>query len=277
MIFPEKKSALVRLSDCIKIGLTECENESRNLIEMHRKYAGPLRELRELARRQDSGDLSHEEAVGKMKEVNSKIPKSEALRVIYSKGALSSKAFSVVLNCCFCLESYINSLAYHLFHESDFLGLIRNGHDITSDILFEAIEKMSPPEKWETFGKLRSASGFDKSRTPFQDFRWLFNFRNDIVHDKATDFDAERSRKRYGSKLPDPVFGFLDLSHANYAPGIYWSMIEKLHSQLKIEMKTFQKHYNLSPWFNEGDKVSVLKTIKEFKEKVGTSSLGYER
>ncbi len=118
------------------------------------------------------------------------------MSAISMKGRLHSECLSVLLNCCFALESYVNSLGYHLLVEKDFLGLFRAGHDATAEILIEAIEKMSTIAKWETMGKLKNGDGLDKSRSPFQDLKILFNFRNDMVHDKVSDYSDEREKKR---------------------------------------------------------------------------------
>lgn len=213
MLFFERKTALVRLSDCIKIGLQECNLEAKHLLALHLKHVGPLSEIRRIARMALSEQIPYEKAEEEMKRVNQAIPENEAIEAIVSQGALHAKSLSVVLNCCFCMESYINSLAFHLFQEKDFLGLIRDGHDVTAEILLDAIDKMSTQSKWETIGKLKTGSSFDKSKSPFQDFKALFNFRNDVVHDKTVDYKEDRPRQRYSGKLPDPVFGFLDLSH----------------------------------------------------------------
>ena len=117
-----------------------------------------------------SGEIANDKAEEEIRRINQAIPENEAIEAIVSQGALHAKSLSVVLNSCFCMESYINSLAFHLFHESDFLGLIRDGHDVTAEILVEAIDKMSTQSKWETIGKLRKGSSFDKSKSPFQDF-----------------------------------------------------------------------------------------------------------
>lgn len=236
----------MRLSDCIKIGLAECQDETNRLIAVPLKYSIPLDEQRQIAQMALAGQISLDEAEEKLRKIGQQIPVNEALDAVMMKGKLHSKSLSVILNCCFCLESYINSLAYHLFHEADFLGLIRSGHDISAEILMEAIDKMSTMSKWEAVGRLQKGCSFDKSKSPFQDFKSLFNFRNDVVHDKAIEYEDDRPRKRYGGKLPDPVLGFLDISHAIFAARTYWGMVCEIHRIISLYMKSFHRHYNLS-------------------------------
>ncbi|AFP20472.1 hypothetical protein KVP06_12005 [Geobacter sulfurreducens] len=147
--------------------------------------------------------------------------------------------------------SYVNSLGFHLLQEKDFLGLFHAGHESTTEVLIAAIEKMSTLTKWETLGKLKKGKGFNKSTSPFQDLKILFNYRNDIAHDKVVDYSEDRENKRYNNKLPDPVTGFLSLNHVVFAADTYWGMISEIHSILDTDMTAFHKHYNLKPWFND--------------------------
>jgi len=266
MLFTERKSSLVRLSDCIKIGLAECLYETKQLIDLQLKYSSQLDEMRRIAQMALDGQISYDEAEAVLRKNSQKIPENEAIVAVTTQGTLHSKSLSVVLNCCFCLESYINSLAYHLFRETDFLGLIRSGHDISAEILMEAIDKMSTMSKWEAVGRLRNGCSFDKSKSPFQDFKYLFNFRNDVVHDKAIEYEDERPRKRYGGKLPDPVLGFLDLSHSIFAAHTYWGMVCEIHRLISLDMRSFHKQYNLSPWSNDEFRAEIERTATEYRK-----------
>ncbi len=158
----------------------------------------------------------------------------------------------------------MNSLGYHLLQEKDFLGLFHAGHEATAEVLIDAIEKMGTLTKWETIGKLKKGKGFDRSKSPFQDLKILFNFRNDIVHDKVADCSDDREDKRYNKKLPDPVFGFLTLRHVVFAADTYWGMISEIHNILGTDMKEFHRHYNLKPWLNNDFEQEVRKASASY-------------
>lgn len=250
MLFSGKKSALVRLSDCIKLGIGNCLDTTKEFIDLHKKDEVPLAEIRTIAKETIDGLISQEEGDSRMAEISKEIPQERAMRAISLKGRLHSECLSVLLNCCFALESYVNSLGYHLLQEKDLLGLFRAGHEATAEVLIDAIEKMSTITKWETIGKLKG-KGFDKSKTPYQGLKILFNFRNDMVHDKVSDYTDDREKKRYNNKLPDPIFGFLNLQHVIYAADTYWGMILETHKIIGDEIKDFHRHYNLKPWFTD--------------------------
>jgi len=266
MLFPEKKSALVRLSDCIKLGIGNCLDTTNDLIELHAKYEEPLRKIRGIAKDILDDRVPAEEGEKKILEVTQSIPEDEARRVVSLQSRLHSECLSVILTCCFTLESYINSLGYHLLRESDFLGLFRGGHEATAEVLMDAIEKMSTLTKWETIGKLKKGKSFDRSKSPFQDLKILFSYRNDIVHDKVANYSDEGEDKRYNRKLPDPVFGFLTLSHVIFAADAYWGMISEIHNILGTDMKDFHRHYNLKPWFSDDFEQEVRKASTSYTQ-----------
>lgn len=252
MLFREEESALVRLSDCIKFGIGNCLDTTNELVELHRKHEEPLRRMRAIAKDILDDEVAVEEAEKKILEVHQNIPEEEARWAVSLQGRLHSECLSVILTCCFALESYINSLGYHLLREVDFLGLVRGGHEATAEVLVDAIERMSTLMKWETIGKLKKGKGFDRSKSPFQDLKILFNYRNDMVHDKAVSYTDEREERRYNKKLPDPVSGFLTIHHVIFAADAYWGMVSEIHDILGTDMKEFHRHYNLKPWFSEG-------------------------
>jgi len=266
MLFTEKKSALVRLSDCIKLGIANCLDTTNELIDLHLRYEEPLRITKAVAKDILEERIPGEEGEKRILEVQKNIPSEDARKVAFLQGRLHSECLSVFLNCCFALESYVNSLGYHLLQEKDYLGLFRAGHDATAEVLIDAIEKMSTLTKWETIGNIKNGKGFDRSMSPFQDLRILFNFRNDIVHDKVTDYSDDRDVRRYNRKLPDPVFGFLTLRHVIFAADTYWGMISDIHNILGTDMNGFHRHYNLKPWFND-----------DFEEEVRKASTSYAR
>ncbi len=251
MLFREKKSALVRLSDCIKLGIGNCFDTTNDIIALHVKHKDTFQKSRMIAKDILEDRIPTEEGEKQLLELNKKISEEDARRGVYLQGRLHSESLSVLLHCCFALESYVNSLGFHLLQEKDFLGLFQAGHEATAEVLIAAIEKMSTLTKWETLGKLKKGKGFNRSTSPFQDLKILFNYRNDIAHDKVVDYSEDRENKRYNNKLPDPVFGFLSLKHVVFAADAYWGMIAEIHNILGTDMNEFHKHYNLTPWFND--------------------------
>jgi hypothetical protein len=254
MILAQGKSALVRLSDSIKVGLDYCGRVTSEILVLWDQYKQQFRNAQAIARRAEAGGIDFESANEQIRTALSAVPNEVSWRGVVLQGELHSQALSTILTCCFCLESYINALAYFLLEETDYIGLIRDGHRSTSDILVEAIKRMSTRQKWEAIGKLREPSGFDRSRPPFQDFHRLFNFRDDHVHDKVRALADDYSRKRYNDKLPDSVFGMLDLGHALYAAQTYWDMVNEAHRLLAVDQAKFHRHYNLMPWFDDSNR-----------------------
>jgi hypothetical protein len=253
MLFQEGKSSLVRLSDCIKVGIGAACESSLDWLELHATHATVLREMQRIGRDALAGKIPMELAEKLGKEQSAKIPHDDAVRAISLQFRLHSECLSVLLNVCFALESYINSYAYHLLQEKDFLGLLRATNDVTAELLFNAIDRLSTQEKWQTMGRLRDPQGFDGSKSPFQDLRILFNFRNDMVHDRVREYSDNFAKKRYNGKLPDPAFGFLDLRHAIYGAETYWNMVLEIHRLTSQPREDFHRHYNLSPWYSTGD------------------------
>lgn len=263
MLFPEAKSALVRLSDCIKIGITAAGESSGKLSRLYVSHGAALAALRDTARRGLSGDLPLEEANRLCQRQAQSIPPEAVLQATVLQERLHSECLSVLLQTCFTLESYINSLGYHLLKEKDLLGLVGGGHAATAEILFDSIDKMSTILKWKTIGTINRTSGFDPARAPFQDLEILFRFRNDVVHDKVREYSEDLVARRYGRKLPDPVFGFLDLSHAVYAADTYWTMIVEVHRLVSVPIASFHRHYNLKPWSSADMEKAVRREAAE--------------
>lgn len=268
MLFPEKKSALVRLSDTLKIGLDTCANTSRQILDHFETYEETFREAQRIAKQALRNNTDTTELETQPREVPAHIPEEASWKGVYLQGQLHSQSLSTILSCCFCLESYVNSLAYFLFKETDFLGLIKDGHKVSADLLIEAIEGMSARKKWETVGRLRDGTGLDRSRTPFQDFIIIFNFRDDHVHDKVVDCSDDRPRKRYNGKLPDPVTGFLDLGHALYGAQTYWNMVLEIHRLVSIDKQTFHRHYNLAPWVDDAHRQELERLAEQYGRKL---------
>ncbi len=269
MLFPEKKSALVRLSDMLKIGLDTCAVTSHRILDLFTPYEPIFREAQRMAR-EALRDGVTEETDDRIRKVLSAVPEDVSWNGVRLQGQLHSEALSTILSCCFCLESYVNSLAYFLFEETDFLGLIKDGHKVSAELVLEAIERMTTRKKWETVGRLRGGPGLDRARAPFQDFQILFNFRDDHVHDKVVDYSDNRATKRYNGKLPDPVTGLLDLGHALYCAQTYWDMVHEIHKLIGVDEKAFHRHYNLSPWVNDDHRRELEDLAAHYKEKLGS-------
>ena len=265
MLFGDGASALVRLSDCLKIGLRSCAETSGRVLDLYRRHEEAFDAPREIARQAMNGHLSHEEANRRLTELTRKIPAGVAEEGAILQLRLHSESLSTILTACFCLESYVNSLSFHVLADKDVLGLLRGGHKETADVLLEAINQMSAQRKWEAIGRLKNGIGFDKSQAPLQDFVVLFRFRDDHVHDKVVEYNRNRPAKRYNNKLPDPVFGQLQLSHALFAARTYWGMVTRVHELLVTPAAEFQRHYNLAPWSSQADAGALVQLANEYK------------
>jgi hypothetical protein len=120
-----------------------------------------------LAARALAGTLDQDEANSRIREVLSGIPDEVSQKAVYLQGhEIHTLSRSAIFLSCFCLESYINTLAYFLFQEADLLSLISHGHKSSAEVLIDAIAQMTIREKWKTVGKLRDAKGFDPSALP---------------------------------------------------------------------------------------------------------------
>lgn len=254
---------MVRLSDCIKCGLFAAFETTERLIEIKTQHSACLEAVKRLGKNVNSGKMSPDQASSLIGRELGSLPAETQFEALTLTKRLHTECLTVVTQSCFALESYVNSLGYHLLKEMDLFGLVRAGHEATVDDLLEAIDRLNAPDKWKKMGKLKSSSGFDSAAPPFQDLQILFKFRNDVVHDKVRGFAGDGKRaddyafKRYGGKLPDIVFGFLELKHAAYAADTYWAMILKVHELASVPIAGFHGHYNLSPWDSEDIKRDV--------------------
>lgn len=267
MLFPEGKSALVRLSDCIKLGVANALDTTSQLIQLHKQYATALRKIRRAGERAQAGEITHRQALevlGRM-EMQGEIPEEDLQKAVSLDVRLHSEVLSVILHVCFTLESYINSLGYHLLKEKDILRLGRNASPSTIDTFLNAIDRMSTLSKWQIVSRLKSNDGLDASQSPLQDLKILFRFRDDHVHDKVVPYN-DRSRKRYNELLPDPVSGLLKLSHAIYACDCYWNIVSEVHALVGIPSREFHRHYNLGPWFDAAFEAEVRQKAAEHKK-----------
>jgi hypothetical protein len=252
LLFAHGKSALVRLSDSVKLGLGRCVELRSGVFNLLRpEYRKAYADAQAIAKRADQGEIGGDVAEKEIGQLLAVIPTEVALQGLGLQGELHSQALSVILTCCFTLEAYANALAHFLLLETDYLGLLKSGHELAANLLIESFDQMSTARKWETLGRLGADTGFDKSRPPFQDFQCLFRFRDDHVHAKVVAYSDDQARKRYHDKLPDPINGTLDLSHALYAARTYWSMVQEVHRLVGFDQNSFHRHYTLEPWPDE--------------------------
>jgi hypothetical protein len=255
MLFADKKSALVRLSDSLKVAVRTCAETCSEFLDLYEVHKPLFAKARALA----SPDPQPAE-IEEIGAILAQVPPSDSWRASGLQVAVHSHALTAVLLSCFCLESYVNSLAYFLFNDSDYLGLRRDGRATTGEILIETVHDMAVRSKWQWLGSL--GKGFDIGRAPYQDFKVLFRFRDDHVHDKVHDLNVDFAHKHYGGKLPDPVFGDLQFRHALFAAETYWAMVGEVHSVLGTDMRSFHRHYVLSPWADEGER-GVLRQVAQ--------------
>lgn len=267
MIFADQKSGLVRLSDAVKDGMELCATTTSAFMNLVVPYVSVYARVCALSRQAlMAGPESYVRFDEKIKAELSAVPREVGVGLPLLQTRLHSQVLSTILSCCFTLESYINTFAYFLLQERDFLGLIRDGHESSAGLILETVDRLGTREKWKMIGRFGKEKGFDSSRPPFQNFHYLFNFRDDHVHDKVVARNDERARKRYNEKFPDPVLGMLDLGHALFAANTYWEMVAEVHRLLRIEPSAFHRHYNLSPWHSDERKKELEDLVKRYRE-----------
>jgi hypothetical protein len=247
------------------MGVGNALETAKETISLHQKHADSLKEIRRIAKKHLDSDEVGETWRDEARAASARIPEEEASAAISLHYRLHSETLSVILNSCFTLESYINSLAFFLLRERDIIGLVRNSTASAADAFLEAIDRMSALAKWQTIGRLKSESGFDAATSPFQDMKFLFRFRDDHVHDKVVDWGSERAKKRYNDNLPDSFGEFLDLSHAVFACDTYWGMISKVHELVGVPASDFHRNYNLRPWFDDKFERQVRQTAEAYE------------
>jgi len=245
MLFAEGASAVVRLSDALKLALSTLAGITDEALEWFEAHRAAIAEQKRLAQR---GDID-----GAIECISIETAEAGALR----QSRVHSQSLTTILLSCFLLESYINSLAHFILEEQDLLGLVRDGRKSSAEVLFEAIERMKVRDKWGAVARLAQGRTFETSKTPWQDFDILFKFRDDHVHDKVQAY-AKLGKERYGGKLPDKLSGLLTLRHALFAAETYWAMVETVHHLLGVPMEQFHRNYNLSPWPEDP---SVLRSL----------------
>lgn len=252
MLLSGGKSGLVRLSDSLKTLLDLCEASTLKMLRLAEPHMAAYRQVQQLAKQHLAGKIALSDDNREMLDALKSVPPDTQRELMYLQAhEIHSLSLTCVLTSCFCLESYVNSLAYFLFNEADLLGLIRSGNESSSEVLIDAISRMTVRDKWQTVGRLKQGQGFDPARLPFQDFNVLFRFRDDQVHDKVVEWGKLDPQKRYNGKLPDGVTEPLSLEHALFAASTYWSMVQEVHRLTGVPQTDFHRHYNLAPWLNE--------------------------
>jgi hypothetical protein len=260
-------SGLVRLSGNLKTTLSLCQKSSCALLALVDPHLSAYREIKRLAGEQLEGTLGEKEGDERIREVLATIPQEVGTKVAYLHGSeIHSLSLSAILLCCFCLESYVNTLAYFLFKEADLLGLIRQGNENSAEVIIDAIARMTIREKWKTVGRLKHDRGFDTSRPPFQDFQVLFRFRDDHVHDRVMERGSTDSATGYNKKFPEDLIHPLDLGHALYAAETYWGMVEEVHRLTAVPRAEFHRHYNLAPWLDETHRRELMETATRYRK-----------
>jgi hypothetical protein len=98
MLFFEKKSALVRLSDCIKFGVGNSLDTTKELLEVYENFEEPLHKMRIIAKDISEEKLPAEEGERKILEIQKSIPEKEATRAAFLQGQLHNSSSSCHTN-----------------------------------------------------------------------------------------------------------------------------------------------------------------------------------
>jgi hypothetical protein len=142
LLFPEKKSGLVRLSDATKIGLQLCAETTTKVLAIYSQGEPHYSRAREIARRVEEGKVNADQADEQIRQILASIPLEVANTGAALQGQLHSQALSTVLVCCFCLESYVNSFAYFLMIDERVPGVAAVIDDVVEDL---KIHSREPP------------------------------------------------------------------------------------------------------------------------------------
>ena len=141
---------------------------------------------------------------------------------------LASMLFSA-----FCLEAYLN-----------YLG----GQKVE---FWQDIEKkLSVKEKRDLLCKLVDFK-VDTGKRPFQTFKMIFDFRNDVAHAKPEILHGEGQLVRRGDEpqMPETKFDMVTLKNAQRFYDDTLAMIEELHKHLGLERSAFPfENYRMSGW-----------------------------
>jgi hypothetical protein len=246
MLFNDGVSRLVRLADCLKVSFEVLEETTQQTTPLMESQGAAVLEAQKRAKKLLAGGSTADPI-----EALRTIPTDVAIQITKLQSRIHAQSLGIILLSCFTLEAYINAFAYYLLNERDHLGLHRDGKKGSAEVVYDAIERLSPREKWNDVRRLAAGSKFDASKRPWQDFKILFAFRDDHVHDKVAPYSADAARKRYGGNFPDSIGGLLDLGHAIYAAKTYWDMVTEIHEVSMLPASQFHRHYNLRPWSSD--------------------------
>src|SRR5277367_6991030 len=126
MIFSTGKSNLVMLSDCLKLGVGNAFETTKQVMSLYSKYGAAYKEIQDIARKHLENEAASENVMEKIRAASAEISEDEGRIAISLQYRLHAETLSVILNSCFALESYINSLGFFLLRERDIIGLVRN-------------------------------------------------------------------------------------------------------------------------------------------------------
>lgn len=244
MLFGNSRSALVRLSDCVKLDLHSCATTTTQILGLYEKHEFSFRRARKIAMRAKKREITDEAAASEIEKILQSVPADVADEGVRLQGILHSRALSSILISCFLIESYANSYAHYLLGD----GSVTEEQKSKLTSSFGKGEKTRTQEKWAILGAI-DGRAFNRAKSPFQDFVVLFHFRDDIVHDKPVQWGVNRV-ERYSGRMADPVLGHLALKDALFAADTYWALVNELH-QLTHSAQEFHGHYNLKPWIDE--------------------------
>lgn len=148
MIYPDKKSALVRLTDSLKVTLDCCSETTSEVLAIFERHKPALENLRRVAASVDKDEAPYSD----LEKANADIPEADVRVAAYLQVRLHGQSLAPILLSCFCLESYVNSLAYFLFGDANYLGLSRERHAAAATAILDTIERMAARTKWEFVG-----------------------------------------------------------------------------------------------------------------------------
>lgn len=260
MLFNDGASRLVRLADCLKVSFEVLEETTQKTTPLMESQRGAVLEAQIRAKELLAGRSTADPS-----EALRAIPPDVVIQITTLQRRIHAQSLGIILLSCFTLEAYINAFAYYLLNERDLLGLHRDGRKGSAEVVYDAIERLSPREKWNDVRRLAAGSKFDASKRPWQDFKILFAFRDDHVHDKVVPYSADVARKRYGGNFPDSVGGLLDLGHAIYAGTTYWGMVTEIHEVSMLPASQFHRHYNLRPWSSDSFVEHAGRLVKRYR------------
>ena len=261
MLFSDRRSALVRLSDCVKIGLESCAQSTDEILELYKQHEFSFRRARDIALRAKKHEITDDEAATEREKALSGVPAEVAVEGVGLQGVLHSRSLSTILTCCFVIESYANSYAHYLLSESE----ITEEHRQKLESSFGHGEKTRTTDKWAILSSI-GGPGFERGRSPFQDLVILFHFRDDLVHDKPVQWSLDRAQARYCGRLADPVLGLLTLSDALFGAEVYWALVLELHRSTGVGAEEFHRHYNVQPWFDEERRQGLRELAKRHEQ-----------